>query len=81
MGLVTEEVRHETVDVTIMTVERQKGEVVEPWRFISVEFDVMERMTPKELRQLGRWLMTHGRRIGREYKSNGAKKSAEAVRG
>lgn len=77
MGFVTEEIAHNNLPVSLMTVERDKerNECREPWRFISLEFDSFERMTPPELRKLGRWLTSEGRRIGREYKSNGAKKA------
>ena len=61
----------------LMTAERDKesGEFREPWRFISLEFDQFENLTPPELRRLGRWLVQEGKRIGKEYKSNGAMKT------
>lgn len=76
MGFVTEEIEHDELPVKLMTVERDKesGECREPWRFISLDFDLFTNMTPPELRQLGRWLVKEGRRIGKEYKSNGAMK-------
>ena len=77
MGFVTEEIEHEELPVKLMTVERDKesGECREPWRFISLEFDHFENLTPPELRRLGRWLVQEGKRIGKEYKSNGAMKT------
>ncbi|MFP5340229.1 MAG: hypothetical protein ACLGIW_17330 [Gammaproteobacteria bacterium] len=74
MGLIREEVEHDELPATIMVVERQDGETMEPWRFIGLECDHFERLTPLELRKLGHWLVKEGKRIGREYKSNGAPK-------
>lgn len=72
MGLIREEVEHVELPVTISVVEREKGEMTEPWRFIGLEFEHFERLTPPELRKLGHWLVKEGKRIGREFKSNGA---------
>ena len=70
MAYVTEEIEHEELPVKLMTAERDKesGECREPWRFISLEFDLFESLTPPELRRLGRWLVREGKRIGKEYK-------------
>lgn len=76
MGLIRETLEHDDLPVVIMVVERQHGETREPWRFIDLEFDPGKRLTPPELRRLGRWLTEEGKRIGREYKSNGAQKMA-----
>lgn len=75
MGLINEETRNEIAETTITVVEREKGEMTEPWKFISLEIDNMETLSPRELRELGRWLVKEGKRIGKEYKSNGAKRS------
>ena len=77
MAYVTEEIEHEELPVKLMTAERDKesGECREPWRFISLEFDLFESLTPPELRRPGRWLVREGKRIGKEYKSNGAMKT------
>jgi len=75
MGFVTEQIEHDELPVTLMTVEREAGETVEAWRFVSLEFDHFERLTPPELRKIGRWLVQEGKRIGKEYKSNGAMKT------
>ena len=77
MGYVTEEIEHDELPVKLTTVERDKasGECREPWLFIGIEFDHFEQLTPPELRKLGRWLVQEGKRIGREYKSNGAMKA------
>lgn len=72
MGLIREESAHDDLPATITVVEREKGEMTEPWRFIGLYVDHFERMTPPELRKLGRWLTKEGKRIGREFKSNGA---------
>jgi hypothetical protein len=79
VGIVNEETAHDEIQASIMVVERTKGEMVEPWRIVGFEFDHMDRLTPSELRTLGHWLVKEGKRIGREYKSNGARK-AEAAR-
>lgn len=74
MGIIREETTYADLDVVIEVVERQPGETTEPWRFVTLRVDDWGRMTPKELRGLGRWLQQQGIRLGREYKSNGAPK-------
>ena len=76
MGIMREEIEHPDFAARIEVVERQKGESVEPWRFVWFSMDGFDTMTPKELRELGKWLYQQGRRIGREYKSNGAPRAA-----
>lgn len=77
MALVHEELKHEYLPVSLMVSERQKGEVIAPWAIVHCEVDGMERMTPSELRELGEWLVQQGKRLGREYRSNGAPKHKE----
>ena len=76
MGIIHEEIEFETYEAAarLMIVEKEKGECVTPWANCMVEVDGFGRFTHKELQQLGRWLIREGKRIGREYKSNGAKK-------
>jgi|WetSurMetagenome_2_1015567.scaffolds.fasta_scaffold749300_2 hypothetical protein len=71
MGVIHEETSHEFLGVSFTVDEREKGSCREPWRFVSLEIDCMESLTPKELRELGKWLVSQGKRLGREYKSNG----------
>lgn len=73
MGRVQEQVCKD-VDNQLSVVQRGPGEYYEPWRIISFERDTMEFMTPRELRELGRWLISEGKRIGREYTANGSLK-------
>jgi hypothetical protein len=79
MAYVTEQTKHEHFPVELTTVQRrpETGECIENWRFIDVELDRFERYTPKELRDLGQWLIDEGARIGREYNCNGAKKRSK----
>ena len=72
MGIVNEEVSCEVVDASISVVQRDSDECIEPWKIITLEFDGSERMTPKELRKFGRWCMNEGKKIGQQYRSNGA---------
>lgn len=74
MALIHEETEHES-GAMLMVSERQDGEMRDPWKCVSLEIDGFDNLTPTELRALGKWLMQQGRRIGREYKSNGAPKS------
>jgi len=74
MGLIREELTHPIGETELMVVEREKHECRDPWRFISLRMDSFSNLTPKELRELGKWLQQQGRRLGREYKSNGAPK-------
>ncbi|PTU71457.1 hypothetical protein [Chromobacterium haemolyticum] len=78
MAIVHEETSHDDLPVTIMVSERTKGEFRTPWEMIDLEFDSFQQLTPTQLRQLGRWLIQEGKRIGREYKSNGAPKKGGA---
>ena len=76
MGICREETKHPDFPVSFMVVERKKDEFCEPWRIVDLELEFTgERFTPKELRELGRWLVQQGKRIGREFKSNGAPKA------
>lgn len=72
MGIINEEVSCEIVQAKLSVVQRVEGEDTDPWRFITLEVDGFEPMTPKELRKFGRWCITEGKRIGQQYKSNGA---------
>ena len=74
MALIHEETEHES-GVSLMVSERQEGETRSPWKIITLDADRFENLTPTELRKLGKWLMHQGRRIGSEYKSNGALKA------
>lgn len=74
MALIHEELKHEYLPVSLTVSERVKGECIAPWAIAHCEVDGMERLTPKELRELGRWLVQQGKRLGREYRSNGAPK-------
>lgn len=77
MGIIREEINHEELEVKITVVEKEDGEVVEPWRFCRLEVDSFEGFTPKELKQLGRWLVQEGTRLGRQYTSKGAPRKAD----
>jgi hypothetical protein len=78
MALIHEELKHEYLPVSLMVSQRQQGECIEPWDIVHCEVDGMSRMTPKQLQELGRWLVQQGKRLGREYKSNGAPRAASA---
>jgi len=43
-----------------------------PWKIISIEIDSMERLTPMEMRKLGKWLVKESKRLGKEYTASGA---------
>lgn len=74
MGFIREEVTNDIAETELTVVEREKHETREPWRFITIHMNSFDTLTPKELRQLGRWLHQQGIRLGREYKSNGTPK-------
>lgn len=75
MALVHEESKHEYLPVSLMVSQRQRGESIDAWALIHCEVDGMQRLTPKELQEMGQWLVQQGKRISREYKSNGAPKA------
>lgn len=77
MALVHEELKHEYLPVSLMVSQRQKGEAIAPWAILHCEVDGMERMTPRELVEMGHWLVQQGLRIGREYKLNGAPRATK----
>lgn len=72
MSIIHEETCHAHLKVEFSVSERTAGETRDPWSFVHLEIDSMIDMTPREMRNLGRWLIDEGRRLGREYKSNGA---------
>lgn len=72
MAIVTEEIKHEDTNVTVCVTQRESDETHEAWRIISVEMDGYERITPREMRDLGHWLVRESKRIGRAYTSSGA---------
>jgi hypothetical protein len=74
MSTVHEQVHHADSGIELMVSERTANETRDPWRFISLEVGGWSRLTPRELRDLGKWLQQQGRRMGKEYKSNGAPK-------
>lgn len=76
MGIVREEVAHAS-GADLMVVERAKNECRDPWHFVRLDVDgTGSYMNPKELRDLGHWLIAEGKRMGQQYKSNGAPKAA-----
>jgi hypothetical protein len=76
MGRIREEIKHNS-GAELMVVERQGNECREPWHFVRLDVDGHSGyMSPKELRDLGRWLIAEGKRMGKQYKSNGAPKAA-----
>lgn len=82
MALIHEESKHSVHGVELMVTERQGSEVREQWRIVSLSLDSFrEELTPRELRELGKWLIQEGKRIGRAYKANGAPKTSQAKEG
>ncbi len=72
MATVIEETQHEYTGVSLCVCQRDAGETIDPWRIIMIETDGFDRCSPRELRDLGRFLVRESKRIGRAYKSNGA---------
>lgn len=60
------------IEAAVQVIEREEDEIYEPWRIIDLHFDSRSRLSPRELRELGCWLIREGRRIGREYTASGA---------
>ena len=80
MALIHEEKTHQFSGVELMTSEREDHETRGAWQFIDLSFNHKVTLTPKELRDLGHWLVKEGKRIGREYNSNGAPKATKEQR-
>lgn len=76
MGYVRETKTHQATGTTLEVIERMDGETTEPWRFVRLECDGFERMTPRELVSLGNWLADEGKRLGKERTSSGAARKA-----
>lgn len=73
MAYIKEEIKHEYLqEVELQILEREKFEYADPWRIATLQIDA--KLSPKEMRELGKWLIQQGKRIGREYKSNGESK-------
>ena len=79
MAFVKEEIKHDVFDATITVLEREKSELSEPWNIINFEVDSYENCTPKELRRIGKWRIEQGKRIVKEYKSNGARRTPDSI--
>lgn len=60
------------IEAAVQVIEREEDEIYEPWRIIDLHLDSRSRLSPRELRDLGSWLIREGRRIGREYTASGA---------
>ncbi|MGE5623107.1 MAG: hypothetical protein ACM3WS_08130 [Bacillota bacterium] len=76
MSIVNEEIKIAEGAGRVMILERTKGEAVRPWAIISLDLGSISRMTPSELRTLGRELYAIGQRVGREYTSIGKLKGS-----
>ncbi|HON48057.1 MAG TPA: hypothetical protein PLZ60_09940 [Kiritimatiellia bacterium] len=50
MGFVTEEIEHDELPVTLITVEREAGETREAWRFVSLDAMLLYRGHAKIVR-------------------------------
>lgn len=74
MALIQEEIHNDILDTTIEVLEQEDKEMVEKWFIVSLRVDGWERCTPKQLQELGKWLIVNGERIGKEYRSDGSKK-------
>lgn len=78
MAFIRESIKNKILDAEIMVLEREKSEFYDPWHIISLEVDSIDgNITPKQLRKLGKWMVKEGKRIGKEYKSNGARRVLE----
>lgn len=74
MSIIHEETVHSALDAEITVSERTRGESIEDWYIVHLRVDGMDRMTPNDLCNLGRWLVEHGERIKREYTRAGKPK-------
>lgn len=80
MSIIREEKENRYFNIKLEVCERQKGEMREPWKIISLEFfDDFEDFSPKQLRGLGKWLIKQGKRIGKEYTSKGRKREIKEL--
>jgi hypothetical protein len=76
MSYIREEISVADGEGRIAVLERSKGEFVRPWAILSPDLGDLDRMTPKQLRALGRELIDIGRRAGREYTVSGKPRQA-----
>lgn len=76
MAFIQESVEFDSV-LTVEVLEKEKNEYVEPWEIVNIELAFSVRLSPKKMRELGKWLINQGKRIGREYNSNGKKKKTK----
>ena len=72
MAFIKETIDHESgAEITVL---QRDDEFYQPWKIISLEMESYETLTPRELRRIGKWLIDQSKRIGKEYKPNGAPK-------
>ena len=75
MAKIQEEIEKDGVQ--IMVLRPDEDEYAEEGCIIHLDLQMggVEQMTAKDLRDLGQWLISQGKRIGREYDEKGDKKS------
>lgn len=81
MGPLRERSRHDTLPVGIAVYGREDAQKRGAWKIATVDVTCMTRLTPMEMREMGRWLVAEGKRLGREYTSTGESKKSKLVNG
>jgi len=80
MGLIKEVVKHPTIaDVEITVDTHAKDEVREDWDIIDLDTSFSSIRSPKELIDLGTWLISEGTRIMKKYTPKG-KLASKAIK-
>ncbi|MBB6003884.1 hypothetical protein [Arcicella rosea] len=72
--VVQESVEFDSI-ITVQILEKEKRD----WDIVDLElaFEGKVQITPKKMRELGKWLINQGKRIGKEYNVNGKKKRSK----
>lgn len=79
MAFIRETIKNKILDSALQVVEPDldEKEYIAPWHIVYLEVDSFEGpITPKQLKRLGKWLVSEGKRIKKAYNSDGSKREA-----
>lgn len=67
-----ESIEHPTIDnIQIDVLQKDNETYWQPNAICDIAIDTMKSYTPNQLKEIGRWLISEGKRIGKTYTSTG----------
>lgn len=81
MSFVKENPKHKELEAELSVLEKEKGEMFEPYEIIYIEIENMRSYTPDEVIELGNWLIENAKRIKKCYTSTGKPRKSVSVGG